>query len=1621
MKKNVFKIAAFVLLALTASLANAQTFSYPVKGQQGFHLTEKTRDGVHVTYNLGQFSMNQLNYRGEAMSEISISAITLPNTAGCPNLPTESRMIAIPQGAKATLKVVSYETELIKDVNLAPALRIQAEDETPDMNYVKDSKVYEKNAFYPENPFVMDASYIRGVDVAAVAITPFQYNPVTKELLVYKNVELSLTYEGGNGQFGDDRLRSPYWDPILASQLANYDQLPTIDYAARLQQWLRDDAEGAEYIIVTPNNDAWAEYANQLKDHRMRQGIITKVYRLDEMPATTTNAMKAWFHNAYNTWEIAPVAVCLLGDHGTNMSQYIPAESVSHPYDGSCITDNGYADPSGDNLPDMVFSRLVAETAEQLPVIVGKQLEYEYSNPNMDPSSYTRPVTALGWQTERWFQLCSEVVGGYLRNKGYDVNRVNCIYEGSPGNSWSSSQNTNQVVNYFGPNGVGYIPATPSELGGWTGGTPDQIVTAVNNGAFLVQHRDHGLEEGWGEPAMRNSHVLQTTNVGKLPFVMSINCSTGKFNYSTNCFCEAWMRHTYNGQNAGAVGVICPTAVSYSFVNDAYVWGVYDLFDGNFMPDYGPYAQNTGNWMPAFGNVAGKYFLQQSSWPWNPESKDITYTMFTAHCDAFLRLYTQVPQDMEVTHPEVVLAGRDEINVTAPEGCTISLVVANLDGGWDILAVAQATGDNQIIEFEPQLPPTEINIVVTGQNYLRYEAVMLVVPDDGPYIVYDSKVLNDENGNGQLDFGETISMDITLRNVGSENMNAFEAVLSTESEYVTIINGSAQYESIAPEATATVENAFSFRVADDIPDMVNNSFTITVVNGEDTYTSKISMKAFSPVLAIGNMSITEVNGNGNGRLDPGEDAELNFAIENKGHSDAHLTSARLTMLSPYITLEQDEIQLASFAAGSLDTITYAIHISEDTPSGYSCPILLNVNSDSYGDQKDFAAKVGLIIEDFELGELGDGWSNDNSHPWTFVTEEPYEGQYCLRSGSISDNGTTQLTLRHEAGCDDEFSFFYKVSSESNYDKLHFYIDNVEKDTWSGTIGWTQVTYPVSAGSHLYKWTYTKDGSVSSGNDCAWIDYISLPSPKTMAGTAGPDVNICEGNDAQIVGYAIHHQSLAWSTAGDGTFDDATIATPIYTPGTQDLAARSVVLTITINGEDGNVITDDMTINIFENVEVYNAIPEVQYCAVSEPQAVEIGVTGDYTSVQWTTSGDGFFEDATESATVYTAGPNDIANGVSLTATVNTAGCGPVVFEYPFEMNPTPNFNLVLPNCNMTVAQGQDYEIEYTATGFINGTMSVEINGVAYTLAEGETTLTLQTGEEAIGMHDYLVTSADNGICTQDLNETIAIEVMPAPAITAETTSLTICEGETAQFELHLTGAKEGLGYQIAGEGLDTLFVAQDDYTLVLTPSESTEIHIDYMRAHTGGCNDHLGNPGLTLSINIVGESPLNIIGENDLDAYYTPSSEYTVEEDLNVIWSMQPAEAGTLQAANDGKSVLVNWAEQFKGTVTLTATPNIGCEVAGTDYIVNVTNSYDVSEYNINANIFPNPTNGNVTIQAKNMTRLSVVNGLGQVVYDAELDGDECTVNMSQFGVGIYMVRITTAQGNSTKQVTVVR
>jgi len=98
---------------------------------------------------------------------------------------------------------------------------------------------------------------------------------------------------------------------------------------------------------------------------------------------------------------------------------------------------------------------------------------------------------------------------------------------------------------------------------------------------------------------------------------------------------------------------------------------------------------------------------------------------------------------------------------------------------------------------------------------------------------------------------------------------------------------------------------------------------------------------------------------------------------------------------------------------------------------------------------------------------------------------------CAESGTITHSQSTYIQLTQSLSSSGYISFAYKTSSESNYDKLKFYIDGVEKANWSGEKAWTVVSFSVGSGSHTFKWEYSKDGSVNSGSDKVWIDEIKI--------------------------------------------------------------------------------------------------------------------------------------------------------------------------------------------------------------------------------------------------------------------------------------------------------------------------------------------------------------------------------------------------------------------------------------------------------------------------------------------------------------------------------------------------
>lgn len=174
--------------------------------------------------------------------------------------------------------------------------------------------------------------------------------------------------------------------------------------------------------------------------------------------------------------------------------------------------------------------------------------------------------------------------------------------------------------------------------------------------------------------------------------------------------------------------------------------------------------------------------------------------------------------------------------------------------------------------------------------------------------------------------------------------------------------------------------------------------------------------------------------------------------------------------------------LNTIEISSLDGFSFQDVISEETPS-----LAMNESFEIYsGSISDYNLVSQLEFADFEYA-VGD---------W-YVTSKNYStasnGWYSIRSGSGQGHSTTRSVEAYTTADSNytTISFDLHVDSELGYDYLKFYINDIEQGSWSGLVPWQQVTYSINQGVNTLRWSYEKDGSVSIGQDQAWVDNVSF--------------------------------------------------------------------------------------------------------------------------------------------------------------------------------------------------------------------------------------------------------------------------------------------------------------------------------------------------------------------------------------------------------------------------------------------------------------------------------------------------------------------------------------------------
>ena len=475
-------------------------------------------------------------------------------------------------------------------------------------------------------------------------------------------------------------------------------------------------SEELNYLIVTPDNDGIRQWADTLARFRNEQGISTEVIGINEIGENSPITLRNYFEEFYDNLQghTQQSAILLFGDYDNDPTKGITSFYLTnHPENNiSYLADNKLVDFNNDDLPEICIARLPAADARQAELMVKKTMRYE-REPSTNPDYYNRPITAMGFEEERWFQLCSEVVAGYFESKGKEPNRLNSIYLGTPDSVWSTYENTRLIIDYFGSKGLNYIPDNLKHIKDWNA-NQDNLSYAINEGTFMIQHRDHGTFQKWNNPYFSNNEINNLYNED-LTFIMSANCQTGDFSYGegdNDCFAERFLR-TENG----AVAVIAASQISYSYVNDTYVWGFFDYLWNDFMPDYGN--NDICFKYPAFANIYGKYFLKQSKWPYLSIHKNLTYNLFHYFGDAFLQLNTEMPQKINITYPNEILTDCSSFTISKDKKTRVAFSV---DGEL----IATSFGDDNIINIEPFYKEVKIKVVATKQDHYRHEGYINV-------------------------------------------------------------------------------------------------------------------------------------------------------------------------------------------------------------------------------------------------------------------------------------------------------------------------------------------------------------------------------------------------------------------------------------------------------------------------------------------------------------------------------------------------------------------------------------------------------------------------------------------------------------------------------------------------------------------------------------------------------------------------------------------------------------------------------------------------------------------------------------------------------------------------------
>ncbi len=859
------------------------------------------------------FEATEVNYSFEGLNILNVETergtfteLIMPlgysvGSIGTPKLPAAKDLIEVPFGAEVHVEVINYTVEeyRLEDYGITNKLMpvqpsLRKDQDVSEVPFEYNDLYYQKKDYItPEIASVEVLGVLRGQRIARLTVAPVSYNPQEGILRVANNIELEIQYKGADIELTNyikASTFSPYFDVVYNRVLNPFSNRDVFDDHPDLMKY------PVKMLIVSHRD--FEETLAPFKEWKTKQGFELEVAYTDDI-GTTPASIQQWIHDQYNDAspeDPAPTFVIVVGDPSK-----LPASATGSA--SGQVTDLYYASVDGDYFPEMYIGRLSARNVQELQNQIDKILyyqKYEFEDP-----SYLDDVTLIAGQDGYW----NPAIGQPTVNYG--------------------------TQNYFNEaNGFTNVNAYLSSYSGCY----DEERIAVS----LINFTAHCSPTAWAGPYLTVSDVHNMTNEGRYPLAIGNCCQSARFS-NDECIGEAWVR----AEGKGAVAYIGSAPNTHWFEdfywavgafpiqgnNNGYVPTVEEttlgVYDASFTDDY---------YVVAAKKFVGNLAITEAHLESYPTHSNVQWYWEGYHTfgDPSTVIYLTQGSENEVSHLPTLPLGMDSFNVSAPPGSYVSI---SKDGVLHGAAFVGESGEVDV-PITPVVEGGDVTIVVTKPQYIPYIDYIPAATLDGPFVVLDEFVINDPGGTQQANYGESFSIDITVKNVGADPVSNVTANLYGADDYISLLDGdnTIEFDNMGIDENdnyATVQNAYNFEIAQDVPDQHQAVFELVITDGTEQWTSNLRITANAPVLSV-NPDYTiddSTGGDGNGRLDPGESAKLIFEVTNTGNAIAGQPVSTLFGDSPYFNIDDQEVINDPVSPGETANIIFNVSAHPSSPEG----------------------------------------------------------------------------------------------------------------------------------------------------------------------------------------------------------------------------------------------------------------------------------------------------------------------------------------------------------------------------------------------------------------------------------------------------------------------------------------------------------------------------------------------------------------------------------------------------------------------------------------------------------------------------------------------------------------